>query len=101
MRFLYEKVLELYPLLSGGNQEWKIRSGTENVAGLLRWQRHLRMTMEKSESGFRKNEKSKVVLRTDLEKIDGLTINTPMEHSAPHIVNFSIKGIKAEVLFML
>ena len=95
--FIKEGV-RLDPLLSGGNQEWQIRSGTENVAGTVAMAKALRMTMEKSESGLKKMERVKSVLRTELEKIDGLTINTPVEHSAPHILNFSIKGIKSEVL---
>ena len=90
--------VRLDPLLSGGNQEWQIRSGTENVAGTVAMAKALRMTMEKSESGLKKMERVKSVLRTELEEMDGLTINTPVEHSAPHILNFSIKGIKSEVL---
>lgn len=95
--FIKEGV-RLDPLLSGGNQEWQIRSGTENVAGTVAMAKALRMTMGKSESGLIKMERVKSVLRTELEKMDGLTINTPLEHSAPHILNFSIKGIKSEVL---
>jgi cysteine desulfurase len=37
-------------------------------------------------------------LRIGLSRIDDLTINTPLENAAPHILNFSIKGVKAEVL---
>ncbi|MDR7077784.1 cysteine desulfurase [Neobacillus niacini] len=95
--FIKEGV-RLDPLLSGGNQEWQVRSGTENVAGTVAMAKALRMTMGKSESGLKKMERVKSVLRTELEKMDGLTINTPLEHSAPHILNFSIKGIKSEVL---
>ncbi|MEH7275351.1 cysteine desulfurase family protein [Neobacillus vireti] len=86
------------PLLSGGNQEWQIRSGTENVAGAVAMAKALRMTMEKSVSELKRMERVKSVLKAELEKTDGLSINTPVEHSAPHILNFSIKGIKAEVL---
>jgi cysteine desulfurase len=88
----------LTPLLSGGNQEWKIRSGTENVAGAVAMAKALRMTMLKSELGIEKMKRVKSLLREGLSRIDDLTINTPLENSAPHILNFSIKGVKAEVL---
>jgi len=95
--FIREGV-RLDPLLSGGNQEWKIRSGTENVAGAVAMAKALRMTIEKSELGLEKMTKVKTLLREGLSKIEGLTINTPLESSAPHILNFSISGVKAEVL---
>jgi cysteine desulfurase len=88
----------LKPLLSGGNQEWKIRSGTENVAGAVAMAKALRMTIGKSELGIEKMKQVKSLLREGLSRIDDLTINTPLENSAPHILNFSIKGVKAEVL---
>jgi cysteine desulfurase len=88
----------LKPLLSGGNQEWKIRSGTENVAGAVAMAKALRMTIVKSELGIEKMKRVKSILREGLSRIDDLTINTPPENSAPHILNFSIKGVKAEVL---
>jgi cysteine desulfurase len=95
--FIREGV-RLDPLLSGGNQEWKVRSGTENVAGVVSMAKALRMTIEKSKIGIAKMNKVKSLLREGLSRIDGLTINTPLENSAPHILNFSIRGIKAEVL---
>jgi cysteine desulfurase len=95
--FIREGV-RLDPLLSGGNQEWKVRSGTENVAGAVAMAKALRMTIEKSEKGFEKMKRVKSLLREGLSRIDGLTINTPLENSAPHILNFSISGVKAEVL---
>jgi cysteine desulfurase len=88
----------LGPLLSGGNQEWKVRSGTENVAGAVAMAKALRMTMVKGELGIEKMRRVKSLLREGLTRIDDLTINTPVENSAPHILNFSIKGVKAEVL---
>lgn len=95
--FIREGV-RLDPLLSGGNQEWKIRSGTENVAGAVAMAKALRMTIEKSGLGLENMTKVKSLLREGLSRIEGVTINTPLENSAPHILNFSISGVKAEVL---
>ena len=37
-------------------------------------------------------------LRTELKKINGIIINSPESHCAPHILNFSVPKIKSEVL---
>lgn len=95
--FIREGV-RLDPLLSGGNQEWQVRSGTENVAGAVAMAKALRMTMVTSELGIERMKRVKSLLRKELSRIEGLTINTPLDNSAPHILNFSIKGTKAEVL---
>jgi len=90
--------VRLDSLLSGGNQEWKIRSGTENVAGAVAMAKALRMTMEKSQESVKRMKKIKTLLAQELVRIDDLTIHTPKEGSAAHILNFTIKGMKSEVL---
>ncbi|QCJ43742.1 cysteine desulfurase [Bacillus sp. S3] len=87
----------LAPLFSGGNQERKMRSGTENVAGAVAMAKALRMTMDKSEAGLERMKKIQSMLRTELNEIDGVKIHTPVIHSAPHIVNFSLIGMRSEV----
>ncbi|MEH7108205.1 MULTISPECIES: cysteine desulfurase family protein [Bacillaceae] len=89
--------VHLTPLFSGGNQERKIRSGTENVAGAVALAKALRLTLQKRETGLKRLEAMKQLLRTELEKIEGIIMNTPQENSAPHILNFSLQGIKSEV----
>ncbi|MFK9091168.1 cysteine desulfurase family protein [Bacillus salipaludis] len=88
----------LAPLFSGGNQERKMRSGTENVAGAVAMAKALRMTMVKSETGIARMKKIQSMLRTALNEIEGIKIHTPIENSAPHIVNFSLSGMKSEVV---
>ncbi|MEH7118926.1 cysteine desulfurase family protein [Neobacillus vireti] len=89
--------VRLLPLLSGGNQERKMRSGTENVAGFVAMAKALRMTLEKSKQGITDMRKIQTNLRNGLADIEGVRIHTPPEGTAPHIVNFSIEGIKSEV----
>ena len=43
-------------------------------------------------------EAAKNALMERLSGTDGVVINTPAENSAPHIINFSVPGVKAEVL---
>lgn len=90
--------IKLSALFSGGEQERKMRSGTENVAGAVCLAKALRISMEKT-----RNEEGQFVeimtyIRSELEKIDGIVIHTPTEYSAPHILNFSVPKIKSEVL---
>ncbi|NRD76124.1 cysteine desulfurase [Bacillus sp. BRMEA1] len=87
----------LTPLFSGGNQERKIRSGTENVAGAVSMAKALRLTFLKQETGISPMEKIQQLLRNRLEEIDGIQVHTPIDYAAPHILNFSITGIKSEV----
>lgn len=94
--FIREGV-QLSPLLTGGSQERQLRSGTENVAGFVSLAKALRMSLEKMETAMEKMEKIKAYMMDELKKMDGVTIHTPENHSAPHIVNFSVKGFKGEV----
>lgn len=89
--------LRLTPLFSGGNQERKMRSGTENVAGAVAMAKALRMTMDKSGAGAAGMKKIQGLLRRGLTDMEGIQIHTPDRLSAPHILNFSLIGIKSEV----
>ncbi|MFE4520799.1 cysteine desulfurase family protein [Cytobacillus firmus] len=89
--------LRLSPLLSGGNQEWKMRSGTENVAGIVAMAKALRLTMNNMERHLSRLTSIKTYIMEEIGRIEGITVHTPKKNSAPHIVNFSIKGFKAEV----
>jgi cysteine desulfurase len=84
------------PLFSGGSQESKIRSGTENVAGAVALAKALRITMEKQRMETDKLKSTRDILWNGLQTIDGLEINSPIE-GAPHILNFSAPGLKSEV----
>lgn len=88
--------VKLAPLFSGGNQERKLRSGTENVAGFVAMAKALRLMMMKRDTGVKSMKTINELLRYELAKIGGITINSPVEHSAPHILNFSLRGIKSE-----
>ena len=93
--FVKEGIL-LSPLLSGGNQELKQRSGTENVAGMVAMAKALRMTLEFRKANLNQMASAMETLRKGISQIKGITIHTPQEKSAPHILNFSVRGLKAE-----
>jgi cysteine desulfurase len=89
--------VKISPLFSGGGQEWRQRSGTENVAGIVAMAKALRLTLQRQGNSVAEMRKIKDFIRIGLEKIDGVKIHTPLLHCAPHIINFSIHEFKAEV----
>ncbi|RLQ97927.1 cysteine desulfurase family protein [Falsibacillus albus] len=92
------KGIQLSPLFSGGNQEWKLRSGTENTAGIVAMAKALRMSEEHRRRSTAKIMEVKDYLIHGLSEMEGVSINTISDLSAPHIVNFSHRGMKGEVL---
>lgn len=88
--------ITLAPLLSGGEQETSIRSGTENVAGAVAMAKALRITFENRDAGMDKMKKIHMLLKEGISNMEGIHIHTPENNKAPHILNFSIPGIKSE-----
>lgn len=93
-----KKEIVLAPFITGGEQELGLRSGTENPAGAVSLAKAIKQSFEY----LNKHHDEMIALKTELEqqlgKIEGIVINTPLTHSAPHIVNFSVPGIQIEVL---
>ncbi|MGG4166235.1 cysteine desulfurase family protein [Rossellomorea vietnamensis] len=90
--------LEISPIISGGEQEGNLRSGTENTGGIVSFAKALRMHMEESKQKLVIMEENQQYLREELEKIEGVTVHTPVRDHAPHILNFSVADFKGEVL---
>ncbi|EZP76501.1 cysteine desulfurase [Parageobacillus genomosp. 1] len=90
--------IRLSPLLAGGGQEMQLRSGTENVPAIVAMAKALRIALEKYDKQIDYLWEVKQAWLNELKAIPEIQINTPMEHSAPHIINFSLKhGMKPEV----
>ncbi|WP_066172944.1 cysteine desulfurase family protein [Bacillus marinisedimentorum] len=98
--FMYiRQGVSLFPMFSGGKQEDGSRAGTENVPGIVAAAKALRMTMERAENGGLKHlQNLKRLMMDGLAAIEGIEVNTPAADSAPHIINFSVPGVKPEVL---
>ncbi|MCM3587893.1 cysteine desulfurase [Mesobacillus maritimus] len=89
--------IKISSLLSGGGQETERRSGTENVAGMVAMAKALRMTLDLREQKFAQLTEILGTIKSGLKQLPDVCIHSPEENSAPHILNFSIKGIKSEV----
>jgi len=92
--------IKLFPQITGGGQEGGIRSGTENIPGIVGFAKACRIAREifvvKSEE-MSKLRKTCIVM---LEKsISPIVINGPKdEEVSPYIINLSISGLRGEVL---
>lgn len=94
------KEIRLKPLFLGGGQQKGLRSGTENVPGIV----GLGIAAQEIYSDLDKNRKHMYYLKKLLwegisDNIEEVSINGPnIEEGSPHILNIVFKGIKAEVL---
>ncbi|MBM7660525.1 cysteine desulfurase [Bacillus mesophilus] len=90
--------VKLEPLFTGGSQENQLRAGTENVPGIVAMTKALRMTLENQQEKMEHLTKLRNHLTGFLNRFPEFVINTPLEGASPHIVNFSIPGLKPEVV---
>lgn len=98
--FLYVKdKVKMIPFMLGGGQQGGIRSGTENVPGIMGMALAAQRAYEKLESDREKMYALKEQLITGLLTIDDVIVNGPSgREGAPHIVSASFKNAKSEVI---
>jgi cysteine desulfurase len=90
--------VNISPILSGGEQEGNVRSGTENTGGIVSFAKAMRMYMEECRDHLEKMKDIQRYLREKLVTIAGVRVHTPQLDSAPHILNFTIEDFKSEVV---
>ncbi len=91
-----KKGCRILPLINGGEQEKGMRAGTEPtvlIAGLAAAVKA--MNVSKSELDRVTALRDKTVKA--LSEIEGIVINSP-ENCLPYIINFSVTGIRSEVM---
>lgn len=87
----------LRPLLTGGGQERGLRSGTENVPGIVGLARAVELMYENFEALQAHFARLRDRFLAGLSEIPGVRVNSPA-HSVPTTVNVSFSGIPAEVM---
>ncbi|MDF2684174.1 MAG: cysteine desulfurase NifS [Brevibacillus sp.] len=90
--------LIIHPLMMGGGQEGGVRSGTENLPAIAGLAKAIRMLEEMGSVESIRLQTMLRQLREGISSIEGCMINTPETGAAPHIMNISVPGVKAEVL---
>ena len=92
------KGIRIAPLLLGGGQEKNLRSGTESVPLIAGFGAAIRALMPTVGVANENAEKISAYLLKKLSKLDYVTVNSTAENSSPYIINFSVEGIRSEIM---
>lgn len=85
--------INLASLLHGGTQESGLRPGTESVALAVGFaDAYSQVAAEREKETARLRGLQNDFAQTLQRSVSGTIINTPLHHSLPHIVNFSVPG---------
>ncbi|MCI1466259.1 MAG: cysteine desulfurase [Lactobacillus sp.] len=97
---LYKKAgRTLKPLHDGGGQEKGLRSGTENLPAIAAMAKAMRLYLDDEPAKAASQRAIKERIINYLQDKPGITIFSPAEQDfAPHILCFSLAGIRGETL---
>ncbi len=87
--------IELTPLIHGGKSTTLFRSGTPAHPLIASLAKALRLSLENIDSHYEYVLKLNQKIKENLQKYDNVYLNSN-DYSIPHILNISIKGVKAE-----
>lgn len=95
-----KKDIALEPISFGGSQENGLRSGTENVPGIVGFGKSIQILKETYDKEIQHIKEVKNYFLTNLKSnIEGIKINSLQDdRCAPHILNISFIGVRGEVL---
>ncbi|MBR1528492.1 MAG: cysteine desulfurase [Oscillospiraceae bacterium] len=94
------KGIRLTPILTGGKQEKSIRPGTEAVPLIAGFGEAVRLMQDNITERLESAQHKKEYLLNLLSETPDIIINseTDKNFSSPYIVNFSVKGIRSEIM---
>ena len=93
--------LRLQPVLFGGGQEHGLRSGTENVAGVVGLGAAARLAARELEGRSRHESELRDRIIAGAAGIPGVRLNGHPEKRLPNNVHLSVEGVEAEGLVLL
>ncbi len=95
--------LQLHPLILGGGQEMGLRSGTENVTGIIGFAKALELAEKTRASEVKRLQAIRAKLRSYLlDSLPDVQINENRNANSPAILNLSVAGVDGErVVFAL
>jgi Cysteine sulfinate desulfinase/cysteine desulfurase and related enzymes len=98
--FIYMKEgKQLEPLMAGGGQESNLRSGTENTPAIAGMAKAIRLLKENEAGKADKMEQLKEKLVNHLKGMDNVHVFSQIgEDFAPHIICFTIDGVRGETV---
>ena len=94
------KNLKLEPIIFGGNQESGLRSGTENVPGIIGFGEAVRILNKNALNDAKRVQELKTYLAKRLmDEIEDIKINTSLDNtSSPYIISVTFRHTRGEVL---
>lgn len=92
-----KKGVRIVPIITGGNQEKGIRSGTESVPLIAGFGAAVDKLMPTLNERYEKVCGLKDFLINKISAIDGVAVNSP-ENGLPYIVNISAAGRRSEIM---
>ena len=94
------KNLKLEPIIFGGNQESGLRSGTENVPGIIGFGEAVRILSTNALNDAKRVQELKTYLAKRLmDEIEDIKINTSLDNtSSPYIISVTFRHTRGEVL---
>lgn len=92
------KGIRIAPRLMGGGQEKGLRSGTEAVPAISAFGAAVRAQLPSIDVAFSNAQALNTRLRKKLSAIDEIIINSNAEDQSPYILNFSVSGIRSEIM---
>lgn len=103
--FLYvgDKV-KIHPIVFGGGQQQSLRSGTENVPGIVGLAKAAELLYENFDEDVNRLYQCKRHFIEGVSKMEGVTVNGLLpgepygQGTAPHVVSVSFRGVRSEVL---
>ncbi|MGZ4955778.1 MAG: cysteine desulfurase family protein [Methylobacter sp.] len=97
---VFEKSVEIKPVLLGGGQEHGLRAGTENVAAIAGFGKAAELAKTELAERHAYLLKLRKLLEQGLSAIPGLTIFAENAERLPNTVQMGIHGIDGEMLLM-
>lgn len=99
--FLYiRKGSKLTPVLHGGGHERGLRSGTENIPGIVGMAAAAKLAFSEMDKIVPRLRGYRERLIESITALPGTRLNGDRTHSLPHVSNFSFAGIEGESLVM-
>ncbi|MCM1577644.1 MAG: cysteine desulfurase [Ruminococcus sp.] len=92
------KGIRIAPRNLGGGQEKGLRSGTEAVPAICGFGAAVRAQLPHISVAHSNAEELNGRLRRKLSVLDYITINSNAEEQSPFILNFSVSGIRSEIM---
>ncbi|MEG1066853.1 MAG: aminotransferase class V-fold PLP-dependent enzyme, partial [Erysipelotrichaceae bacterium] len=94
---LYKKnIIELMPIINGGQQEYGLRGGTSNACTNIVLAKTLRLALEDMNKHYKYVKELHDYLYDEIEKIKEMKINSDKDGS-PYIINYSCDYISSEI----